>query len=187
MFAPIETDRLTLRRLVPDDAPAVFAYRSDPGVSRYQLWRPGTVESVRNFLKELAAVRPDTPGTWLQLAIVFRKDNAVIGDCGIRFPTDDVHQVELGITLAPKFHRKGLAFEVLRAVLGYVFDTLHKHRAFASIDPRNRAAISLMNRLGFRQAAHFTESILVDGACVDDLVFGMLDREWQSRCSPAVN
>ena len=180
-FIPMETDRLILRRIGPDDAKAVFGYRSNPQVSECQVWKPRTVDEVHKFLTELAAVNPDTPGTWLQLAIVTREDGRLIGDCGIRFPDDDGYQVELGITLAPVRQGQGLASEALAGVLGYVFGTLRKHRAYASVDPRNESAISLMNRAGFRQEGIFRKSLLIDGEWVDDMIFAMLASEWQER------
>ena len=181
MFVPMQTDRLTLRRLSPDDAPTVHSYRSDPEVFKYQMWRPRSVDDTRQFLAQLAAVEPDTPGTWLQLALVSRDDNAVVGDCGIRFPDNDPHQVELGSTLRPSHQRRGLASEALLAVLAYVFESLHKRRVFASVDPRNQASIALLNRIGMRQEAHFRESLLVEGEWVDDIVYAMLVREWEER------
>jgi RimJ/RimL family protein N-acetyltransferase len=181
MFTPLKTDRLTLRRLSPEDAPDVHAYRSDPEVSRYQMWRPRSLDDTREFLEQLAAVEPDTPGTWLQLAIVSRDNNAVIGDCGIRFPDNDPHQAELGITLKPSHQRQGFASEALSAVLAYVFESLRKHRVFTSIDPRNLASIALVSRIGMRQEAHFRESILIRGEWLDDVVYALLEREWAER------
>ena len=181
MSVPIQTSRLALRRLSPEDAPDVYSYRSDPQVSRYQLWRPRSLDDTRQFLEQLAEVEPDTPGTWLQLAIMCRDDNTMIGDCGIRFPENDSHQAELGITLRPSHQRRGFATEALSAVVAYVFESLHKHRAFASVDPRNLPSISLLNRVGMRREAHFHESILLDGEWLDDLIYAMLEHEWANR------
>ncbi|MCX6833857.1 MAG: GNAT family N-acetyltransferase [candidate division Zixibacteria bacterium] len=181
MFVPIQTSRLTLRRLSPEDTQDVYSYRSDPQVSRYQMWKPRSLDDTRQFLEQLAAAQPDTPGTWLQLAIVRRDDNAVIGDCGIRFPDNDSHQAELGISLRPSHQRQGFATEALSAVLAYAFESLHKHRVFASVDPRNLASISLMNRMGMRREGHFRESILIRGEWLDDLIYAMLEHEWANR------
>ncbi len=179
-FDPIMTRRLLLRRLVPADAAAVFSYRSDPAVSQYQNWVPGSEEDARTFLAELEQVQPDTPGTWLQLAIT-RRDGPLIGDCGLRFPADDKHQGEVGISLSPEHHGQGLATEALSAVLDYLFGPLAKHRVFASVDPRNTASIRLLERIGMRQEAHLRQSILIRGEWVDDLIFALLRAEWSAR------
>jgi RimJ/RimL family protein N-acetyltransferase len=126
-------------------------------------------------------VRPDTPGTWLQLALVLLESGEVIGDCGIHFRQDEPRQVELGITLAPAQQGRGLATEALSGVLGYVFDSLGKHRALAVTDAENRAAAGLFRRLGFRQEAHFVEHVWFKGAWGSEYVFALLRWEWEQR------
>lgn len=56
MTTMISTERTVLRRLVPADAPAMFAYRSDPDVARYQGWDPGTTADVEGFIADQQAV-----------------------------------------------------------------------------------------------------------------------------------
>jgi RimJ/RimL family protein N-acetyltransferase len=85
-----------------------------------------------------------------------------------------------GITLAPAFQRRGYASEALRALLHLAFDTLGKHRVYASIDPRNAASLALFERAGFRREAHHVESLWLMGEWVDDVILAMLAREWRS-------
>lgn len=48
----LETDRLILRKMSPGDAEDVFAYASDPEVSRYALWDTHrSIEDSRAFLE----------------------------------------------------------------------------------------------------------------------------------------
>ena len=48
----LETERLLLRRMRPEDARAMFAYASDPEVARYVLWETyGSIEESENFLR----------------------------------------------------------------------------------------------------------------------------------------
>ena len=96
MDGPLElqSTRLRLRRLRPDDAAAICAYRTLPAVARFQSWESfGPAEAVR-LIADQAAVVPDTPGTWLQLALVAVESESVIGDCGIHFRSETV--VEIG-------------------------------------------------------------------------------------------
>jgi RimJ/RimL family protein N-acetyltransferase len=177
MFQDIITDRLILRDLRPCDAEVVMRYRSDPEVSRYQSWEPASADQLRSYFEELAGMDPDTPGAWYQLGIAFRSGGELIGDCGIHI-LHDPRLAEIGITVAPRFQCRGYATEALRAILGYLFGKLRKHRISASIDPRNTGSIRLMQRLAFRQEAHMIGSLWFKGQWVDDLVFAMLAREW---------
>jgi len=182
-FEPLTTARLTLRPLRVDDAAAVFRYRSRPEVYRFQRWEPHSVPDVEEVLRSTAE-NPDRPGTWFQLGIFRRDQEDLIGDCGLHFPQEDSSQVEIGITLAPEHQGIGYAAEALRSVAGYVFDILGKHRVYGSVDPGNEASIRLLERLGMRREAHFVESLWFKGRWSDDIVYGLLAREWR-RWRPA--
>jgi RimJ/RimL family protein N-acetyltransferase len=180
-FADIETERLTLRALRPEDGTAMFRYRSDPEVCRYQTWEPSSVAEIDEFIAGMTALEPDTPGTWYQIAICRRDTGQLMGDCGLRFPLGRNHETEFGISLAPEFHGRGYATEALEAVLSYLFDSLGKHRAFGSIDPRNHASLRLMERTGLRREAHFRESLWFKGEWADDVIYAILRREFEER------
>lgn len=93
--------RLCLRSLRVEDADAIVAYRALPNVARFQSWDTYTLEDARRLIDEQTTLTPNTSGTWLQLALVLREDETLIGDCGLHFREEDAQQVELGITLAP--------------------------------------------------------------------------------------
>jgi RimJ/RimL family protein N-acetyltransferase len=174
------TERLVLRALRPDDAETMFAYRSDPEIMRYQGWDPESLTDVHEFIAEHRLYDAYAPGSWRQFAIALRPDGAMIGDCGVHVPEDKPEQAEFGITLAPAFQRRGYASEALRVLLRLVFDTLGKHRVFASVDPRNLPSIALFERAGFRKEAHHIESLWLMGEWVDDVILAMLAREWHA-------
>ena len=53
-FTALATERLVLRRFRPDDLDAFVAYRSDPGIARYQSWEaPYPPDQARQLLREL--------------------------------------------------------------------------------------------------------------------------------------
>jgi len=177
----ILTERLSIRRLEPRDAEAVFQYRSDPIISRYQNWEPESVAEIQNFIAGLDENCVDTPGRWYQLALCVRSSGELAGDCGIHAQVHDPRQVEIGITLAREFRGRGLATEALRAILGYLFTTLGKHRVFGSVDPRNASSLALLERVGMRREAHFVESLWFKGAWADDVIYAMLRREYSAE------
>jgi RimJ/RimL family protein N-acetyltransferase len=180
MFQPLITKRLILRRLVPADAEALFAYRADPEVMRYQNWEPAYVEEVRVFIMRLEGKEPIMPGKWFQLGIILRDTGELVGDCGIHPSADEVRQVELGITLAPLAQGRGFATEALNAVFGYLFTQTETHRVTCSVDPRNLPCLKLLQNVGMRQEAHMIESLWIKGAWADDVIFAILKKEWEA-------
>jgi|688.fasta_scaffold94158_2 RimJ/RimL family protein N-acetyltransferase len=179
MFQDILTDRLYLRRLHADDSATMFAYRCNPGVLRYQSWKPQSILEIQDFIADMSLREFNTAG-WYQVAIE-APGHGLIGDCGIHFLENDSLTAEIGITISPTFQSMGYASEALLSVFDFLFVQLGKHRIFASVDPRNLASIALMKRLGLRQEAHFVQSLWFEDEWVDDLIFAMLETEWRSK------
>ena len=61
------------------------------------------------------------------------------------------------------------------------FGLLGLHRVFGRTDARNVASAALMRRLGMRQEAHLRENEIFKGAWGDELVFAVLEDEWNAR------
>ena len=179
----LNSKRLRLRRLQLEDAKALCAYRSLPEIARYQSWHDFGLDDALELIEAQSTAQPDVPGTWFQLAIVSAATGCLIGDCGLHTRKEDPQQMELGITIAPRQQGYGYADEAVECVLDYVFDTLGKHRVFASVDVLNRPAIALCRRLGFRQEADFIENIWFKGQWGSEYLFAMLKREWERRKS----
>ena len=177
----IVTPRLILTRLGDDDGESLFGYRSDPGVARYQTWVPQSSDDARRFIEELRLVSFDTPGTWFQLGIRLSDSSLLVGDVGVHFPADLPRQAEIGFTVAPSHQGRGLGAEAVTGLLGYLFGPLQKHRVYASVDPRNKRSLALLRCVGMRQEAHFRESLWFKGEWADDVVFAILESEWQER------
>lgn len=175
----LQTPRLCLDALRLDDAEALFAYRADPAVCRYQGWRPVSVVEARDFIERQADASLDVPDSWVQRAIRRRDSGELIGDLGIHLPANTDGSVEFGVTIAPAWQGRGYATEVLREVFGRLFGSLGYRRIHASVDPRNGASLAMLRSLGMRQEAHHRESLLLHGEWVDDVVFALLAREWR--------
>jgi RimJ/RimL family protein N-acetyltransferase len=176
--------RLRLRRLRPEDAAPLHAYRSLPEVARYQYWYSFGLNDAARLIESQANAQPNVPGTWFQLALVSAATDNLIGDCGLHCQKREPRQIEIGITLAPSHQGSYYADEALECVLHYVFETLDTHRVFATVDVLNRSAIALCRRLKFRQEAHFVDHLWFKGRWSSEFVFALLKREWQERSAP---
>lgn len=179
----INTPRLRLDALRPDDAQALFAYRADPAVSRFQGWCPASVAAAAEFIERQAGASLEMPDSWFQRAIRLCDNGELVGDLGIHLPAEAEGSIEFGISIAPVRQGRGYATEALRAVFELVFGRLGRHRIHASVDPRNLASMAMLRSLGMRQEAHHRESLWLRGEWVDDVVFALLAREWHASPS----
>ena len=48
----------------------------------------------------------------------------------------------------------------------------------ADVDPRNRASVRSLERLGFIKEGHLRERWIVEGEVSDTILYGLLRREW---------
>jgi RimJ/RimL family protein N-acetyltransferase len=175
-FEKLETSRLILRRMREDDLTALVAYRNDPRVAEYQAWE--SYDEIKG--KELITDKnPGDPG-YFQFALEYKATGLLVGDFMLK-TQDDKRLAEIGYTLAYTFQGQGLASEAATAVIDFAFNTLNMHRLSATVDPRNLASVKLLERLGFRKEAHFVKSVWFKGAWADDVVYGLLEREWKNK------
>lgn len=173
----IRTPRLLLDHFRASDADALFAYRSDPRVARFQGWVPATTEEATAFVMEQS--RRTIPSTgWQQLAIRGRDGVELHGDIGIRFPDSADEAIEIGVSVKPSSQGRGYAREAMAAVIASAFGAWGFRRLVCSVDPRNSASIALCRSLGLRQEAHHVESLWFRDEWVDDVIFALLAREW---------
>src|SRR5258708_25327611 len=86
MFNPLETTRLRFLEFLPEHAPAIFSWASDPGVMTYMGWGmhrtlEDSQEAVKFFAEESAK------GSSCAVAIVRKSDGVVLGSTGWGFET----------------------------------------------------------------------------------------------------
>lgn len=179
VFAPVTTDRFTLRLLEPTDLDDLYAQQSDPEVVRYQLFEPRTREQVA---EKLAGWRGDTiakEGDFIQPGIVV--DGRLVGLIYFKLTSVENLTAEIGWALARDAQGKGYARQAASLVLDIAFGPLALHRVYAELDPRNTASVTLCERLGMRHEAHYVEDMMFKGEWADTGVYGILGREWNAR------
>ena len=135
----MQTERLALRVMRMNDAPALAAYRDVPEIARYQSWPlPFTIDDARQMLEDQADLDDLPPSGWVQVAIEHLGE--VIGDLAVNLMADGC-VAEIGFTLAPAHHGKGYASEAAGAMIDALFAQTNVHRIAASIDPANVALL----------------------------------------------
>ncbi|HEY7076516.1 MAG TPA: GNAT family protein [Solirubrobacteraceae bacterium] len=180
---PLQTARLELRTMTPDDVDDIHAYQAREEVCRYLSFAPRTREEVAAKVAEYStAVALDREGDYWQLAVERRDDRGrVIGDVYFTIKSEADAAAEIGWTLHPDFTGRGYMAEAAGAVLDLAFTGIGLHRVRAELDPRNESSAALCRRLGMREEARFVEDTWFKGAWADSLIFAILDREWAAR------
>jgi ribosomal-protein-alanine N-acetyltransferase len=144
----LETSRLILRQLLPDDLDSLFALYSDPDVSRFIPDAPRTYEETRKELEWFMHGHPKHPelGLW---ATIHKASGQFIGRCGLLpWTIDGRSEVEVAFLLAKAYWRQGLGAEAAQAILAYGFEQLGLSRLICLIDGENQASIKVAENIG---------------------------------------
>lgn len=81
----------------------------------------------------------------------------------------------------PDYRGKGYGVDALELALGYAFRELNLHRVGLSVISYNTRAIRAYEKVGFVQEGVRREAICRDGRRFDDILMGILRREWEQR------
>jgi [ribosomal protein S5]-alanine N-acetyltransferase len=150
---PIETARLTLRDFVQSDFDAIYAYSSDPKVTKYLFFGPRDVDSTADYLEGLLASQVESPRLRFELAVQENVSGRVIGACDLSYIESNV--VDLGYMLGLPDWGKGYATEIAMALVGAAFSDLRAERVISTVDVNNRASIHVLEKIGMRWEAVF--------------------------------
>lgn len=173
---PVHADGLTLRRIGLQDLEAVWEYRSDPEVARYQFQGPATREELGAQIEYQLKAEAGTQGVPVLLAV--ESEGRVIGECGLTVTNREDRQGALGYQFHPRFTGRGFATRAVAITLGLGFQQLGLHRIVAETDVRNERSCRLLERVGLRREAHFRHDHFINGEWVDSYLYAILDEEW---------
>jgi len=178
----IESSRLLLRPFETDDVAAVLEYQSDPDVVRYVPWPVRDESMVEEAItKAMAQTEFDQQGDYLSLAMVRKSDGRVLGQMHAMYVSEQNECFEIGYVVNPRFSRQGFATEASGSLVSAIFDTNRFRRVIAKFDERNVASRAVVERLGFRQEAHFRDDALFKGEWVSTVLFAILRDEWRQN------
>jgi RimJ/RimL family protein N-acetyltransferase len=145
----LETDRLRLRRLTPDDGPFILRLLNEPSWLRFIGDRGvRTLEDASAYILNGPMAMYESHGFGLYM-VELKQDGTPIGMCGI-LKRPALEDPDVGFALVPEHWSKGYAFEAAKATLDYAVGTLGLKRIAAIVNPENEASIALLTRLGMR-------------------------------------
>lgn len=178
-FPELETERLRLRRITPDDLQDWLTIFNHPDVIRYLVdfndWMTdlGEVQGIIRWSEDVFAQKND-----IRWAITLKPDARMIGTCGFHLYSPVNRSADIGYELNHDYWRCGIMREAITAVLDFLFDSLNLHRVAADVAAGNEASAGLLRSLGFTQEGTWREKVFARGQFYDLWQFGLLAREY---------
>ena len=174
----LRTEHLLLRRFTADDVPFAIEQENDRAVMRW-IRDAQPADVVRARAASMAAPFQGRDGEWLALTVVPHDLQRAVGLLVCRATAAEHATMEIGYRLAASVHRRGYAFQMCSALCTYLFDVVRARKLIALCVADNDASVRTLQKLGMQQEGRLREYCRLDGAYRDELVWGLLAREWR--------
>jgi ribosomal-protein-alanine N-acetyltransferase len=174
----IETVRLTLRPLTMADDEAIYAYGSDPEVSKYVLYEThASIEDSRVFLHSIMEQYANHEPS--ALAIELKKEKKLIGTIGYLHWNGEHKRVEIGYALSRDFWNQGYVSEAAKGLIDYFFSNSDLIRIEARCRLPNLASARVMEKAGMKFEGILRKQIFSKGEHRDMKIYSIIRDDWQ--------
>jgi ribosomal-protein-alanine N-acetyltransferase len=169
----LETDRLILRKLVMEDAQAMFEYASEDEVTQYLIWDAHkTIEDSRGFIQHtLGRYERDEAGSW---GIVLRETGKLIGTVGFLWCDVKNSRAEIGYVIGRSFWGQGIVPEAVKRLLQFSFAEMNLNRIECCHFLPNEKSGRVMQKVGMSFEGIARERIFAKGRFWDIKQYAIL-------------
>jgi RimJ/RimL family protein N-acetyltransferase len=178
----LTTRRLLLRAFATEDADRVRELAGDSRIADTTLNVPHPYEAgmAQHWIASLESLC--AAGEQATFAVCLGDSGELIGAMSLRIDAD-LAQANLGYWVGHPYWNQGYGTEAASAVVGFGFTKLQLHRIHAAHLARNPASGRVMQKLGMQQEGVQREHTRKWDRYEDLVLYGLLKREWDARCS----
>ena len=169
----LESEQLFIRNFSIDDINEVYAFMSDRQMARFERFPPMTWDETVQYIKKFSFTALSKQDPWVELAIVLKRENIVIGGLSLKYVDKALSQVEIGYRIHWEYQNKGFATEACKIVIEELF-RIGVLRISANTAKANTASWKVMEKLGMKREAHFRKKVLINGVYEDEYVYAIL-------------
>ncbi|MCY9862473.1 GNAT family protein [Vibrio coralliirubri] len=173
----LETSRLILRDMRPQDEPAFVGMSQDVKYQRFYDESDCEPNKYRELTQLFVEQALEVPRQSYQLAVENKDSGKFIGTVCLRLEGN--LQASMGCAFSREIQGKGLSIEAAKALANFGFSDLGVHRIYAETISRNLAAIKLCQSLGMKEEARFENHRFFKGKWWDTVVLAILSTEWE--------
>ncbi len=141
----IETSRLILREITPDDAQNFYELNLNPRVIQFTGDSAFvSIDESKNFLQNYLDYQKNGFGRW---AVIEKTTNEFLGWCGLKHDSEK-NETDIGFRFFEKHWNKGFATESAKACLDYGFKELQLQSIVGRAMKNNLASIKVLEKIG---------------------------------------
>ena len=177
--ADVRGARTRLRPMRPDEAPTFHGWLSDPDVAPW--WGgSGYYRTPQQFLADWEPHYFDGSQPERGRCFAIEADGGrLIGMVATNEIDTHNRSTEIDIVIGePDYRGRGYGTDAIRALLGFLFDTVGLHRVWLATYQNNARARRAYEKVGFREEGLARQSDWVDGRWLDTVLYGILAHEF---------
>ena len=149
----LETERLCLRNVKPEDGQIIYDYRNNDLCARYQRGQTKDYDGIVALVEKRKTDVLSTENNCF-VTVADKETDELIGEIVV-MPNDGT--ISLGYTFSYKHHRKGYAFEALSALIALLHSRYPGWDFISFTDRENAASRSLLTKLGFKDMGYISK------------------------------
>lgn len=151
----IETERLTIRRMAPDDAPFIVELLNDPGfLANIGDRGVRTIDEAERYIAERVLGSYAMHGYGMY-RVALKTDDLAVGTVGF-VRREGLDGPDLGFAFLARHTGRGFGYEAARALLAWSRAALALPPLLAITALDNPASVALLGRLGFHEEGRVT-------------------------------
>jgi ribosomal-protein-alanine N-acetyltransferase len=160
-FRELETNRLYLKNISPDDRDFIYRQFSDDAVTRF-LFDAEPLVDLKGADEIIAFYTQPEPRLQHRWVLVRKSDDAQLGTCGFHCWDKTDSCCDIGYDLFPDYWGNGYMSEALKEILKFAQTDMGIKYIHACIYPDNQASVRLAERNGFIFQGQIKDEIFRD-------------------------
>ena len=141
----LETERLILRNVQPEDAAVMHDYRNNEICARYQRGQTRDLPGIEALVAKRGGDALTDEANAL-VAVALKETGEMVGEIVV-MPNEGCFS--LGYTFSYKHHRKGYAFEALTRLTEHLHEAYPEMEFISFTEPENTSSRKLLEKLGY--------------------------------------
>ena len=175
----IQTDRLNIRELSPNDIGDIHNLHSIPETDRFNtLGIPESIQTTERLVTEWLTAQNTLPRTSYVYGIDLINSNQFIGLVALNLRESKFRSAEVWFKIHPNHWNNGYGTEALTTVLKFGFHVLNLHRIEAGCAIENASSIRLLKKVGMTKEGAKRKNLPIRGGWVDAYSYAILKEEF---------
>jgi RimJ/RimL family protein N-acetyltransferase len=179
----LETGRLILRRLRPEDRNDLKEVTSDEPAFRYVDGYPFDEEELERWFEADTTVRLTQPDGQLTFGLEIPEIPKLIGYVCLSYADEDHRQMGFTMMINRKYWSRRYGTEAVGGVFAFGFNSIDLRRFTVGCDSRNTPACRMLENAGMRREGEFLKDAYVKGEWINTVWYALLKEEYVKKAA----